>query len=182
LAEPVPTTARRRSVWLFVNLITAILASSVVRLFEDTIAQVVALAVLMPIVASMGGIAGTQTLTVIVRNLALGRITWANARRALVKEIAVGALEGVGFAILIAVIAALWYPDWGWRLGAVIAAAMLINLLIAALVGAAVPLVLKRVGVDPALASGTIVTTFTDVCGFFAFLGLAKLFLLGHGA
>jgi len=178
LAEPVTTTARRRGVWLLVNLGTAILASSVIALFQDTISQIVALAVLMPIVASMGGIAGTQTLTVIVRNLALGRITFANAKRALFKEILVGLVAGAAFALLMGAIAVAWFPSVGMRLGLVIGLAMLINLIVAAAAGALVPLALKRFGIDPALASGTIVTTFTDVVGFFAFLGLARWLLL----
>ncbi len=178
LVEPPTTTARRRGVWLLVNLFTAVLASSVIALFQDAIAKIVALAVLMPIVASMGGIAGTQTLTVVVRNLALGRITWDNARRVVVKEVLVGALGGIAFGVLMGIVAAVWFPAFGWRLGLVIALAMLANLVIAGLVGALVPLVLRRLGIDPALASGTIVTTFTDVCGFFVFLGLGKAFLL----
>ena len=149
-----------------------------IALFQDAIAKIVALAVLMPIVASMGGIAGTQTLTVVVRNLALGRITWDNARRVVVKEVLVGALGGIAFGVLMGIVAAVWFPAFGWRLGLVIALAMLANLVIAGLVGALVPLVLRRLGIDPALASGTIVTTFTDVCGFFVFLGLGKAFLL----
>ncbi len=178
LAEPVAVTARRRGVWLAVNLLTAIAASVVISQFEATIAQIVALAVLMPIVASMGGIAGTQTLTVIVRGIALGRVTFANARRALMKEVSVGMVSGVVFALVIAVIASLWFPDLGIKLGLIIAAAMLINLFVAGLAGAMIPLTLQRLHIDPALASGTILTTVTDVVGFLAFLGLATLFLL----
>ncbi len=178
LAEPVAKTARRRGVWLAVNLVTAIAASFVISQFEATIAQIVALAVLMPIVASMGGIAGTQTLTVIVRSIALGRVTFANARRALVKEVSVGMVSGVIFAITMGVIASFWFPDLGIKLGLIIAAAMMINLFMAGLAGAMIPLTLQRLNIDPALASGTILTTVTDVVGFFSFLGLATIFLI----
>jgi len=178
LAEPVAKTARRRGIWLAVNLLTAIAASFVISQFEATISQIVALAVLMPIVASMGGIAGTQTLTVIVRSIALGRVTFDNARRALVKEVMVGMVSGVVFALTMAVIASFWFPDLGIKLGLIIAAAMLINLFVAGLAGAMIPLTLQRLKIDPALASGTILTTVTDVVGFFSFLGLATLFLI----
>ena len=178
LAEPVGITARRRGVWLAVNLMTAIAASVVIAQFEATIAQVVALAVLMPIVASMGGIAGTQTLTVIVRGIALGRVTFANARRTLVKEASVGLVSGLAFALIIGAIASFWFPELGIRLGWIIAAAMMINLIAAAMAGAMIPLTLQRLNIDPALASGTILTTVTDVVGFSTFLGLATIFLI----
>ncbi len=178
LAESVAITARRRGIWLAVNLMTAIAASIVIAQFEATIAQVVALAILMPIVASMGGIAGTQTLTVIVRGIALGRVTYANAKRTLVKEVSVGLVSGLIFAVVIAVITSLWFPQLGMKLGWIIAAAMLINLFVAGLAGAMIPLTLQRLNIDPALASGTILTTVTDVVGFFAFLGLATVFLI----
>ncbi|ATX81350.1 magnesium transporter [Mariprofundus ferrinatatus] len=178
LAESVGTTARRRGVWLALNLVTAIAASFVIAQFEATIAKVVALAVLMPIVASMGGIAGTQTLTVIVRGIALGRVTFDNARRTLVKEVSVGMVSGLAFALVIGTIASFWFPDLGIRLGWIIAAAMMVNLFAAALAGSVIPLTLQRLNVDPALASGTILTTVTDVVGFFSFLGLATLFLI----
>ena len=178
LAEPVGTTARRRGIWLALNLITAIVASVVIAQFEATIAQIVALAVLMPIVASMGGIAGTQTLTVIVRGIALGRITFANARRTLIKEVSVGIVSGFVFAAVMAFVAAYWFPAYGMKLGLVIAAAMLINLFMAGLAGAMIPLGLQRLNIDPALASGTILTTVTDVAGFLSFLGLATVFLI----
>lgn len=178
LAEPVGITARRRGIWLAVNLMTAIAASIVIAQFEATISKVVALAILMPIVASMGGIAGTQTLTVIVRGIALGRVTFANARRALLKEVSVGLVSGLTFAVVIAVIASLWFPQLGIKLGWIIAAAMLINLFVAGLAGAMIPLTLQRLNIDPALASGTILTTVTDVVGFFVFLGLATIFLV----
>ena len=178
LAEPVGITARRRGIWLAVNLMTAIAASVVIAQFEATISQIVALAILMPIVASMGGIAGTQTLTVIVRGIALGRVTFANAKRALIKEVSVGMVSGLTFAVVIAVVASLWFPQLGMKLGWIIAAAMLINLFVAGLAGAMIPLTLQRLNIDPALASGTILTTVTDVVGFFAFLGLATVFLI----
>jgi len=178
LAESAGITARRRSVWLAVNLGTAILASLVIAQFEATIAQIVALAVLMPIVASMGGIAGTQTLTVIVRGIARVRVTCGTAKRALLKEVMVSLMTGLGFAVSIGLIAALWFPALGAKLGLVIAAAMLINLLAAGLSGALIPITMQRLHIDPALASGTILTTVTDVVGFFAFLGLATAFLL----
>jgi len=178
LAEPVLTTARRRGLWLMVNLGTAIAASVVISQFENTIASLVALAVLMPIVASMGGIAGTQTLTVIVRGIALGRVTFANARRALIKEVSVSVVSGLLFAVVIGVVATFWFPEVGVKLGMVIAAAMMINLFAAGLAGAVIPLTLQRLHIDPALASGTILTTITDIVGFFSFLGLATIFLL----
>jgi len=178
LAEPVVITAGRRGIWLAVNLGTAIAASLVIAQFEATIAKVVALAVLMPIVASMGGIAGTQTLTVIVRGIALGRVTFANARRALLKEVLVGLVSGLVFAVVIGAIASFWFPSLGIRLGAIIAAAMMVNLFAAGLAGALIPLTLQRLKIDPALASGTILTTVTDITGFFVFLGLASIFLV----
>ena len=178
LAEPVGITAWRRGVWLTVNLGTAILASLVIAQFEATIARIVVLAVLMPIVASMGGIAGTQTLTVIVRGIALGRVTFETARRALVKEVRVSVLTGLSFATATGLVASFWFPALGAKLGIVIAAAMMINLLAAGLSGALIPLTLQRIHIDPALASGTILTTVTDVVGFFAFLELATVFLL----
>ncbi|MDQ6964736.1 MAG: magnesium transporter [Mariprofundales bacterium] len=178
LAEPVLTTSWRRGVWLLVNLGTAVLASLVISQFEPTISAIVALAVLMPIVASMGGIAGTQTLTVIVRGIALGRVTLRNATKVLLKEIKVSIMTGLTFAAITATIATLWFPQYGLKLGTIIACAMLINLCMAGLAGALIPLTLQRLHIDPALASGTMLTTVTDVVGFFAFLGLATLFLL----
>ena len=178
LSEPVGITAWRRGIWLTVNLGTAILASLVIAQFEATIAQIVALAILMPIVASMGGIAGTQTLTVIVRGIALGRITFDNAKRALIKEVSVAVVTGLSFAVVLGVVASFWFPAFGAKLGMVIAAAMLVNLFAAGLAGAMIPLTLQRINIDPALASGTILTTVTDIVGFLTFLGLATIFLL----
>jgi magnesium transporter len=173
---PVARTSRQRGIWLGVNLVTAVLASAVIGLFENTIQQVVALAVLMPIVASMGGNAGTQTLTVVVRGLALGVVTEANARRVLSKELMVGALNGLLWALVVAAVALWWYGNP--VIGLLIAAAMAINLAFAALSGVAIPILVRKIGVDPALASGVILTTVTDVVGFFAFLGLATLYLV----
>ncbi len=170
------STARARFSWLVVNLLTAILASVVIGLFDATIQQTVALAVLMPIVASMGGNAGTQTLTVTVRALATKELTGANAYRVITKEVIVGIFNGVLFAVLSGLVA------WGWFgspvLGGVIAAAMVINMVIAGLAGASIPIILERAGADPAIASSVFLTTVTDVVGFFAFLGLAALVLI----
>jgi magnesium transporter len=172
---PVVPSARRRGVWLGINLVTAFVAAWVVGLFEATIQQIVALAVLMPIVASMGGVAATQTMTLIVRGLALGQIERANARWLLTKEIAVSLLNGVAWATVVAFVAWIWFHQW--RIAAVIFAAMVVNLLAAALAGVTVPLALKRYGVDPAVAGGVIVTTVTDVIGFASLLGLGTLLL-----
>lgn len=169
-------TARARFSWLLVNMLTAILASVVIGLFEASLAQMVALAVLMPIVASMGGNAGTQTLTVAVRALATHELTPANALRVIGKELLVGVLNGVLFAVIAAAVAWIWFGDPSVAL--VIALAMIVNLIAAALAGAAIPLLLERFGVDPAVASSVFVTTVTDCVGFFAFLGLASWLIL----
>ncbi len=168
-------STRRRLFWLGINLLTAILAGLVVRRFEGTIEKVAALAALMPIVASMGGIAGTQTVTLIIRGLALGQIQWSNARWLLYKEIAVGGLNGLIWAAVIGAITTFWFGTW--KIAAIIAAAMLINLLAAASVGVLVPLTLRRLKIDPALSAGVILTTFTDCIGFATLLGLGALFL-----
>ncbi len=169
-------TTRLRSSWLVVNLLTAILASVVIGFFEGTIEQVVALAVLMPIVASMGGNAGTQTLTVAVRALAMKDLTAANAQRFVGKELLVGLVNGLLFAVLAGGVAWLWFQSW--QIGAVIAAAMVINMVVAGLFGTLIPIGLEKLGVDPAVASTVFLTTVTDVIGFLAFLGLAAAFLL----
>ncbi len=169
-------TTRSRFAWLLVNLGTAVLASLVIGLFDATIEQVVALAVLMPIVASMGGNAGTQTLTVAVRALATRDLTPANALRVIGKESLVGAVNGLLFAALTGLVAWLWFDDP--VIGVVIAMAMVSNLLIAGLAGASIPIGLQRLGVDPAIASTVFLTTVTDVVGFFSFLGLAALILI----
>ena len=167
-------TAPRRAVWLGINLITAFIASSVINLFQDTIEKVVALAVLMPIVASMGGVAGTQTLTVLIRGLAMGQLNTRNQRWLVAREALVGMANGLLWAIVVAAAASVWFEDW--TLGLVIAAAMMINLMTAGLAGAVIPLTLKRLGIDPALAGGVVLTTVTDVVGFLSFLGLAAIF------
>ena len=171
----VRTSARRRSVWLAANLATAFLAANVVGLFEATIEKVVALAVLMPIVASMGGIAGSQTLVLIIRGLALGHVEQTNARWLLRREIAVGLLNGLVVATLVGLAAGLWFREW--TIGVIIFAALMINLFAAALAGVGVPLFLKRMGIDPAIAGGVILTTVTDVVGFASLLGLGTFFL-----
>ncbi len=176
LYRAILSTTRSRFSWLFVNLITAILASIVISFFDATIEQIVALAVLMPIVASMGGNAGTQALTVAVRALATKELSSTNAARVVWKETLVGALNGMAFAIIIAVTTALWFQSTG--LGVVIGLAMIINLIAAGVFGASIPIILSKMGADPALASTVFLTTATDVIGFFVFLGLAASFLL----
>ena len=176
ISDNVWDTTKSRFAWLFVNLATAILASWVISWFDATLEQMVALAILMPIVASMGGNAGTQTMTVAVRALATRTLSPVNAVKVTMRECAVGLINGVLFAALMGLFA------WGWfgsnQLGLVIAAAMVINLLAAALAGILVPLTLDHFDIDPAISSGTFVTTVTDVVGFFAFLGLAALWLV----
>ena len=170
---PVKQTAKRRAVWLGINLLTAFIASAVIGLFEGTIEQVVALAVLMPIVASMGGIAGSQTLTLVIRGIAVGQITSSNLKWLLNREFVVGLLNGLLWALVVSVLAVLWFSDI--TIGIVIAAALLINLVVAALAGTALPYFLNARKIDPALAGGVILTTITDVVGFLSFLGLATL-------
>ncbi len=173
---PVLVSSRRRAVWLGINLVTAFLAAWVIGRFQATLSQLVALAVLMPIVASMGGIAGSQTLTLVIRGLALGQVQKGNIRILLNREVGVSVLNGILWAVVIALLAVAWFGDWG--IGAVLGAAILINLLCAALAGLTIPLILDRLGIDPALAGSVILTTVTDVIGFFAFLGLATVLLL----
>ncbi|GAB4351876.1 MAG: magnesium transporter [Methylohalobius crimeensis] len=172
---PVQESAKRRAVWLGVNLVTAILAASVIDLFEETIQKDVALAVLMPIVASMGGIAGTQTLTVVIRGLALRQVGTTNLFALLNQEVAIAFLNGVGWAIIVGLIAGIWFQTF--YVGFLIALAMVINLLCAALAGVTIPMALDKLGIDPALAGGVMLTTVTDVVGFMAFLGLATWWL-----
>ena len=176
LSDRVAETTRQRLPWLGVNLVTAILASIVIAQFEDAIAQIVALAVLMPIVASMGGNAGTQALTVAVRAIATKDLTGSNLWRVIRREVLVGLVNGIVFALVMGVIGWIWFGSPA--LAGVIAAAMVVNLVVAGLAGIAIPVALEKVGVDPALASGAFVTTVTDVVGFFAFLGLAVVVLL----
>ncbi len=173
---PAVVSARRRAIWLGVNLATAFLASWVIGLYAATLEQVVALAVLMPIVASMGGIAGSQTLTIMIRGLALGQVGSSNARTLMIKEIAVSVMNGLIWALVVALIVTAWFRNA--QIGAIIAAALIINLVCAALAGFGIPLALKRVGVDPALAGTVLLTTITDVVGFMAFLGLGTWLLL----
>jgi magnesium transporter len=176
LFAPVLPSTRRRALWLGINLATAFLASWVIGLFEATLAKVVALAVLMPIVASMGGIAGSQTLTLTIRGLALGQISAANTRWLAFKEIGVGLLNGLLWAVVVGAVAYVWFHDY--HLGLIIAAAMITNLLVAAFSGLAIPLILRRLGIDPALSGAVVLTTVTDIIGFMTFLGLGTLFLL----
>jgi len=174
--EDVIKASKTRATWLGINLITAILASIVIGLFQNTIDSMVALAVLMPIVASMGGNAGTQTLTVVVRQLALGDISYSDARRIIKKEVSISLLNGLLFAIIMGIIASIWF-DKG-MLGVVIALSMVVNLFMAGFFGATIPLLLKKMNIDPAIGSTVILTTVTDVVGFFSFLGLATIILL----
>jgi len=176
LSDSVFTTTRGRAVWLMVNLVTAIVASMVIDAYAETINQMVALAVLMPIVASMGGNAGTQTMTVAVRAIATRELTAANALRVSWREIAVGGINGLLFGVVMAAVAGFWFGVP--MLAAVIAVAMVLTLVAAALGGILIPIALDRFGIDPALASGPFVTTVTDVVGFFAFLGIASAMLL----
>jgi len=173
---PVLPSARRRAIWLGINLITALIASGVISLFQDTIEKVVALAVLMPIVASMGGIAGSQTLTLVIRGIALGNISSTNSKSLLIKEISVGLLNSFLWASVIGVLSSYWFNNY--LIGVVIGIAMVANLGFAALSGVLIPIILKKIGVDPALGGGVILTTITDVIGFFSFLALGTIFLL----
>jgi magnesium transporter len=166
---------RKRVPWLQVNLVTAFIAAFVVGLFEDTIAKVTVLAMFMPVVAGMGGNAATQTLTVIVRGIALGELTWANTRKALFKEAAVGVGNGLATGVVAALVVLIWKGDP--TLGLIIGAAMVINMFVAATAGTLIPLSLRALKVDPALASSVFITTLTDVFGFLSFLGLATVFI-----
>ncbi len=174
---PIVQSARRRWIWLGVNLVTALLAALALYVFEPTLDQIVATAVLFPVVMSMGGIAGTQTLTLMIRGMATGQVSASNTPAMLRKELAVGALNGLVFSLVVALIATYWYEDLS--LGLVMAAAILINLVAGALAGALIPGILKRMSIDPALAGGVVLTTVTDVIGILAFIGLATYLLLG---
>jgi magnesium transporter len=174
--DDIITTTKNRGAWLFINLLTAILASLTIGLFDDVLQQYIALAILMPIVASMGGNAGTQTLAVMVRQLALGTIELEHSKEAIKKEVSVALLNGFAFALVMAVIAYAWFGEQ--MLGVVIALSMIINLIAAGFFGAMIPLVLKRFSIDPAIGSTVVLTTVTDIVGFFSFLGLAKVILL----
>lgn len=172
--SPVIKTTPRRALWLGVNLVTALIAASVINLFQDAIDKVVALAILMPIVASMGGIAGTQTLTLVIRGLALDQIEKHNQRWLIIRELTVGSINAFLWAGVVAVTTVLWFDDL--VMGLIIAIAMIISLISAALAGAILPISLQRLNIDPALAGGVILTTITDVIGFMSFLGLATIF------
>ncbi len=173
--EEIFKAGRKRASWLGINLVTAIFASIIIGLFSDILNEVVALAILMPIVASMGGNAGTQTLTVVVRQLTLGDISQSDARRIIFKEVSISLLNGLLFAIIIGIIASFWFDVE--NLGYVIALSMLVNLLLAGFFGSIIPLFLEKMNVDPAIGSTVILTTVTDVVGFFSFLGLATIIL-----
>jgi len=173
---PASRAAKRRTFWLGINLLTAIFASMVIGLFDASIEKIVALAILMPIIASMGGIAGTQTATIVIRALATGKLARSNSRSLLIKETTVGLFNGVIWAVLTGIAVLFWFSDIALSL--IFASAMLINLLVAAFAGAMIPLILQRMKIDPALASGLMLTTVTDSLGFFVFLGLATIVLL----
>lgn len=173
---PIFTSTKRRAVWLGINLATAFLGAAVIGRFEDTIQQLVALAVLMPIVAGMGGVAGSQTLTIAIRGIAMGHLNKSNAMALMLKESAVGLLNGLMWACVVSVIVIFWFDDTS--LGFIIGLAMMINLIVAAFAGAVIPMGLNRYGIDPAIAGGVLLTTVTDVVGFMTFLGLASIFLV----
>jgi magnesium transporter len=173
--SPVLMTSRRRGIWLGINLLTAFLAAYVIGFFEDILDQVVALAVLITIVPSMGGIAGSQTLTIAIRGLALGQLGSSNYRSLIKKELSVGLLNGLLWALVVASLSIAWFDNF--EIGLIIAFALIVNLLAGAFAGAVIPLVLRKLGVDPAIAGGVVLTTVTDVVGIVAFLGLATLVL-----
>jgi len=173
---PVFQSAARRALWLGVNLCTAFVAAGVVEQFQTALDRVVLLAVLMPVVPSMGGVAGTQSLTIITRAIALGQINRDNVAWILRKELMVGVLNGIGWAIIVSMFTFWWFEEW--IIGGIIGAAMIINLFVAALAGFSIPLILKRLNIDPALGGGVVLTTVTDVIGYSAFLGLGAAFLL----
>ena len=176
LFAPIVASTKRRTVWLGVNLLTAFLAAWVISLFQVTLEKIIVLAILIPVVASMGGIAGNQTLTLVIRGLALGQIGRSNSKLLLLKELAVGFLNGMTWAIIVALVVVLWFKDF--KMGGIIAAATMANLLCAALAGVSIPVILRNLKIDPALAGGVILTTITDVIGISAFLGLATWLLL----
>jgi magnesium transporter len=175
LFAPVGQTARRRLFWLGINLLTAFIAAAVIGQFEATIQEIVALAVLMPIVASMGGIAGTQTLTVAVRGMALGQLGSHNTPALIVKEVLVAIINGLVWSCVVALIAGWWFGSWS--LAVVVGIALMINVLVASVSGASLPVILQRMSIDPALAGGVVLTTVTDVVGFLAILGLGAAVL-----
>ena len=175
---PVILTTKRRAVWLGVNLITAFIVAGAIGLFQEIIQKFVILAVLMPIVASMGGVAGNQTLILVIRGIAVGKIQKSNARKLLIKESLVALLNGLAWSIVVAVLAVILFQT-AWNIGLIVGAAMLLNIFASAIAGVSIPFLLKKVGIDPALAGGVLMITLTDVLGFITFLGLATLFLSG---
>ena len=175
---PVILSTKRRAVWLGVNLITAFIVAGAIGLFQEIIQKFVILAVLMPIVASMGGVAGNQTLILVIRGIAVGKIQKSNARKLLIKESLVALLNGLAWSIVVAVLAVILFQT-AWNIGLIVGAAMLLNIFASAIAGVSIPFLLKKVGIDPALAGGVLMITLTDVLGFITFLGLATLFLSG---
>ena len=176
---PVILSTKRRAVWLGVNLITAFVVAGAIGLFQEILQQIVILAVLMPIVASMGGVAGNQTLILVIRGIAMGKIQRSNARKLLIKESSVALLNGLTWSIVVSVLAVVLFQTT-WEIGLIVGAAMLLNIFASAIAGVAIPFLLKKMGIDPALAGGVLMITLTDVLGFVTFLGLATLFLLGQ--
>jgi len=176
---PVILSTKRRAVWLGVNLITAFVVAGAIGLFQEILQQIVILAVLMPIVASMGGVAGNQTLILVIRGIAMGKIQRSNARKLLVKESSVALLNGFTWSIVVSVLAVVLFQTT-WEIGLIVGAAMLLNIFASAIAGVSIPFLLKKMGIDPALAGGVLMITLTDVLGFVTFLGLATLFLLGQ--
>lgn len=176
---PVILSTKRRAVWLGVNLITAFVVAGAIGLFQEILQQIVILAVLMPIVASMGGVAGNQTLILVIRGIAMGKIQRSNARKLLIKESSVALLNGFTWSIVVSVLAVVLFQTT-WEIGLIVGAAMLLNIFASAIAGVSIPFLLKKMGIDPALASGVLMITLTDVLGFVTFLGLATLFLLGQ--
>ena len=175
---PVILSTKRRAVWLGVNLITAFVVAGAIGLFQEILQQIVILAVLMPIVASMGGVAGNQTLILVIRGIAMGKIQRSNARKLLIKESSVALLNGFTWSIVVSVLAVVLFQTT-WEIGLIVGAAMLLNIFASAIAGVSIPFLLKKMGIDPALAGGVLMITLTDVLGFVTFLGLATLFLLG---
>ena len=176
---PVILSTKRRAVWLGVNLITAFVVAGAIGLFQEILQQIVILAVLMPIVASMGGVAGNQTLILVIRGIAMGKIQRSNARKLLIKESSVALLNGFTWSIVVSVLAVVLFQTT-WEIGLIVGAAMLLNIFASAIAGVSIPFLLKKIGIDPALAGGVLMITLTDVLGFVTFLGLATLFLLGQ--
>jgi len=176
---PVILSTKRRAVWLGMNLITAFVVAGAIGLFQEILQQIVILAVLMPIVASMGGVAGNQTLILVIRGIAMGKIQRSNARKLLVKESSVALLNGFTWSIVVSVLAVVLFQTT-WEIGFIVGAAMLLNIFASAIAGVSIPFILKKMGIDPALAGGVLMITLTDVLGFVTFLGLATLFLLGQ--